>query len=247
MDENIKDIQIFLQAMKKDHLSREDFTKAFQDLVDVIVDTRNKLTEDTDSKNGSTKAEIEQSLSIVKSTLDTAISQMRAKVAETENTLRSDARTTLRMLEERIADVKKSIPNEYNDTEIRDILSDIHESMPEMPEEFDATEILKKITELEKEIDALKKRPVGSGGGVTNMRIIQAFKYILKTEAPVGNIDGLNTTYTVSQPIFAVLGMTLNGETIAQLPNYTIAGKTITFSTALTSAYSGKGFEIKFI
>ena len=50
-----------------------------------------------------------------------------------------------------------------------------------------------------------------------------------------------------SQPIFAVLGMTLNGETIAQLPNYTIAGKTITFSTALPSAYSGKDFEIKFI
>lgn len=87
----------------------------------------------------------------------------------------------------------------------------------------------------------------GTGGGVTNMRIQQAFKYILKTEAPVGAINGSNTAYTVSQPIFAVLSFSLNGETIAQLPNYTIKNKTITFSSALPAAYSGKDFEIKYI
>ena len=98
------------------------------------------------------------------------------------------------------------------------------------------------------EIEELKKRPTGTGGGgVSNARIQQAFKYILKTEAPVGDINGVNTSYTVSQPIFAVLAISLNGETIAQLPNYTISGKTITFSSALPSVYSGKDFEIKYI
>ena len=85
------------------------------------------------------------------------------------------------------------------------------------------------------------------GGGVTNMRIQQAFKYILKTEAPVGSIDGVNLSYTVSQPIFAILSMSINGETIAQLPNYTISGKTFTFTTALPASYSGKDWEIKYI
>lgn len=106
------------------------------------------------------------------------------------------------------------------------------------------------IDELKEENAKLKERlnrAASSGGGVTNMRIIQAFKYILKTEQPSGLIDGSNTTYTVTQPIFAVLAMSLNGETIAQLPNYTINGKTITFSSPLPAAYSGKDFEIKFI
>ena len=97
------------------------------------------------------------------------------------------------------------------------------------------------------ELVASKVPRTQPGGGVTNMRIIQAFKYILKTEQPTGAIDGVNTTYTVSQPIFAVLSFSLNGETIAQLPNYTIAGKSITFSSPLPSDYSGKDFEIKFI
>lgn len=93
----------------------------------------------------------------------------------------------------------------------------------------------------------LKGAPGANGAGVTNMRIAQAFKYILKTEAPTGAINGSNTAYTVSQPIFAVLSFSLNGETIAQLPNYTISNKTITFSSALPAAYSGKDFEIKYI
>lgn len=92
-----------------------------------------------------------------------------------------------------------------------------------------------------------ERLPKASGGGVTNLRIIQAFKYILKTEQPTGDIDGVNTEYTVTQPIFAILAFSLNGEVIAQLPNYTIAGKTITFSTALPAAYSGKDFEVKYI
>lgn len=96
--------------------------------------------------------------------------------------------------------------------------------------------------------DMMAKMPKPAiGGGVTNQRIQQAFKYILKTEQPVGAIDGANTEYTVSQPIFAVLAFSLNGEVVAQLPNYTIAGNKVTFSSALSSDYAGKDFEIKYV
>ena len=92
----------------------------------------------------------------------------------------------------------------------------------------------------------LKGQP-GAGGGVTNMRIAQAFKYILKTETVQGTIDGVNTAFTVSQPIFAILSLSLNGEVVAQLPNYTINGRTITFSSAIPADYSGLDFECKYI
>lgn len=99
--------------------------------------------------------------------------------------------------------------------------------------------------ELKKEIEEVKATK--GRGGVSAMAIANAAKYWVKTEAPSGDIDGVNTSYTVSQPIFAVLAFSLNGEVIPQIPNYTISGKTITFSTALPAAYSGTDFEIKYV
>lgn len=87
----------------------------------------------------------------------------------------------------------------------------------------------------------------GRGGGTSAIGVAQAFKYIAHTEVPVGDIDGANTTYTVRNTIFWIAGFTLNGENIAELPNFTYSGRTITFATALPAAYSGKDFECKYI
>jgi len=104
------------------------------------------------------------------------------------------------------------------------------------------------IKGLEEDLEELRRMSrTATGGGVTNLRIQQAFKYILKTEAPVGLINGSNTTYTVSQPIFAVLAFSISNAVITQLPNYTISGNTITFAVALPSAYSNRDFECKYI
>lgn len=138
----------------------------------------------------------------------------------------------------------ESLIKDYDDTSLRRELSELRSSIPELPEAFDPTPIFRKLKELE---DKLNTAPKVVQGGVTDMRIRQAFKYILKTEAPVGAIDGLNLSYTLSQPIFAILAFSLNGEVIAQLPNYTVHANTITFSTALPAVYSGKDFECKYI
>lgn len=98
--------------------------------------------------------------------------------------------------------------------------------------------------------DVVKKyAPVSTvrGGGTSAIGVAQAFKYIAHTEAPVGNVDGVNTTYTVKNTIFWIAGFSLNGEQIAELPNFTYTGRTITFTTALPAAYSGKDFEVKYI
>ncbi len=105
-----------------------------------------------------------------------------------------------------------------------------------------------KIKALEDEIEALKRMLRRKGGGGTSaMGVAQAMKRILKTEEPVGAINGVNKVYTVSSTIFAVFAFSLNGEVVTQLPNYTIAGNKITFAVALPAAYSGKDFEIKYI
>lgn len=101
------------------------------------------------------------------------------------------------------------------------------------------------IKGLDEELKKLSDRPIG--GGTSAIGVRQTFKYIAHTEEPVGLINGVNTTYTVKNDIFYVFGFTLNGEQIAEIPNFTYTGRTLTFATALPSAYSGKDFEVKYI
>lgn len=95
---------------------------------------------------------------------------------------------------------------------------------------------------IEKRVSAIPR-----GGGVSAGAVAHAFKYIAHTEEPVGAINGVNTTYTVKNDIWWIAGFTINGEQIAELPNFTYVNKTITFSVALPAAYSGKDFECKYI
>lgn len=236
-----------MQVINADNLSRKDFTEAFKGLVKAIKDTRELLNTETREANEATKKEVEQALDKALIKLDDAENKLIGMFNQHVKEMQSDARTTLRMIEQRLDAIQAEIPTEFDDITLREMIESVRKEIPEMPEAFDASEIMSEIEELEKEVQELKKRPVVTGGGVTNARIQQAFKYILKTEQPVGDIDGANKTYTLSQPIFAILSISINGEVIAELPNYTINGKNFKFSTALPAAYSGKDWEVKYI
>jgi hypothetical protein len=186
---------------------------------------------------------------------------------ELNNDNKDDIEALKGMLKTSIEEIKGLIPQETDltdinerllelenepedDTEYEVDILDIRNRFEALPQEekLDKTAIrglMDELARIEKKIDEAK---LSSGsGGVSNLRIQQAFKYILKTETPSGLIDGSNTTYTVTQPIFAVLSFIISGETMAQLPNYTIKGNSIIFATALPSVYSGKDFEVKYI
>ncbi len=63
------------------------------------------------------------------------------------------------------------------------------------------------------------------------------------TETPTGVIDSSNVTYTVLHSITTVISFAINGEFIHP-PEYSVAGSTITFVTALDVGLSGKAFTI---
>ena len=216
----------------KDTLSTENKSELLS-IVNKLQNTFDSLSKeiqervDTNLKGLSVrdKKETERKIEYTKSLLLNEIKVLRREIPEI------DLAPLKQELEKRIEDMEKKIPTLPKE---RDIDGMIRE--------------LKDWVEMEhkKLHDRLDSIPRGVGG-VTNLRIQQAFKYILKTEQPVGAIDGANLTYSLSQPIFAILSMSLNGETIAQLPNYTINGRNFTFSSALPSAYSGKDWEVKYI
>ena len=250
--------------------TKEEVVKLFKTLTDFVKEARTHLETVHDKLKEDFVKEATTALETVsnehKEKLSNEVKDVSGRQLEAEKRLSkgqednnkliySESRTLLRLMEQKVADLKEQIPEGYEDSELRRELENIRAAIPEVPPQFDPstilsdlTNLIQKVEKLEKDIEELKKRPIGTiGGGVTNMRIQQAFKYILKTEQPSGLINGSNTAYTVTQPIFAVLSFSLNGETIAQLPNYTISNKTITFSSALPAAYSGKDFEVKYI
>lgn len=250
LQKNTQLLGTLLQAMQADHLSREDFTKAFKSLFENIQRVREALKEETNKTVDSALARVDSKTSEALDRLDRETTKLESDYKAFVAEMKSDARTTLRMVEQRMAELSNDMPEEYDDEEMKQAIDKLRADFNalEIPKEFDATELTEQVDTNTKDIEELKSRPVGKGGGgVTNMRIAQAFKTILKTEQPVGDIDGANLTYTVSQPIFAILAMSLNGEVIAQLPNYTINGNTFTLSEALPSAYSGKDWEVKYI
>jgi DNA repair exonuclease SbcCD ATPase subunit len=234
-------------------VSREEVVALGKELADTIKKVGQVLNE----KTAQHSAELDTALKSALQTLEQSKQELSASVNENKEITKSEARTLKRYIDYEIQNLKglldgvaADIPDmDQHASAVAERIAEVEKRIPVLPKERDySTEINASKEELRAEIAALKQeiasRPVG---GVTNARIQQAFKYILKTEQPVGAINGVNLTYTLSQPIFAILSMSLNGETIAQLPNYTINGNTFTFSTALPSDYSGKDWEVKYI
>lgn len=256
-----------LLEVTNEGLTKTEFLNSFKLILAKLTELEKQLVLRLDDKTNSTIKELgklQEEFNLVieqaKRDGDSTFAGFRRRVMEGLNSL-----FTKNEINKRLKEVLDSTEEKIR--EIDDKLSQVRDGDKGEPGEkgkdADETkivaEVLNKIKLPEVEIEDVKglkeelerleaiKRLGGRGGGTSAMGVAQAFKWILKTEAPSGIINGVNTEYTVTQPIFAVLSFSLNGEVIAQLPNYTISGKKITFSTALPAAYSGKDFEIKYV
>lgn len=241
--------QFLNEAVRESEMKEilEDITTAFRELED-------KLGTVISNDRGITKQEIES--------IRVLIAEIKDELSEALSDEKTERETKhgeiMNGMEKRMEEIESKIPEIPNH---EDRFMSLEEGLKNVPPQLMAEEVrdrlellldderldVSAIKGVDTLIEKLAKKTGTVVGGVTNARIQQAFKYILKTESPVGDIDGVNTTYTVSQPIFAILSLSLNGETIAQLPNYVISGNTFVFSTALPVDYSGSDFECKYI
>lgn len=163
------------------------------------------------------------------------------------------------------------------------IVERIENDLPKLGEKFrDGLELLqgderlskesiKGIDEIEKDIDNLKKKPVGNefGGGA---RALYALADVDVSGVQVGDtliwggthwtagpqsggitlyseslksqtVDGVNVTFTTLHPITNVLNFSINNAYIHGA-EYTVSGSTITFLVAPAADLSGKEFDI---
>lgn len=116
---------------------------------------------------------------------------------------------------------------------------------PQFPPEVmqEMQEMLQRVKEVEEKAKTATRR-VG-GGGITDMGVTFSLGRLVKVETPTGDIDGVNTTYTVTQPIHAIFSFMINGEVIPDA-DFAVKGNSLVFTTAIPAAYSGKDFEIRY-
>jgi flagellar hook-basal body complex protein FliE len=220
---------------------REEFLASTKTIISHILKVEEKLIERVDNaiKN------INSQQDALKKATESDLRGITAKFEQSINNLLKQQENALKRFEE-MEQGKQGEPGKDAVIDESKIVADVLAKLPKVDEEDIE---IKDVKGLKEELDRLEamKLKGGRGGGVSALGVQQAFKWILKTEQPSGLINGVNLEYTVTQPIFAVLAFSLNGEVVAQLPNYTISGKKITFSTALPADYSGKDFEIKYV
>ena len=248
--------------MDDDAMTTEEFVQAFELVIGVVTEARN-LTERELLTIKEACQEVFQKLDNQKNEMFADIKERLLKLIDSKTSeFETKTESKLKDFEARVDKIEngKEADEERLTSQILSLIPPAKELQPETGEgiiqkinENDTILINsekvegldEKLKDLDEKITNIPKSR--GGGGVSAIGVAQAFKYIAKTEQPVGLINGSNTTYTVSSNIWWIAGFTLNGENIAQLPNFTFAGRTITFSSALPSAYSGKDFEIKYI
>lgn len=125
--------------------------------------------------------------------------------------------------------IKKSMPKIESPQPINeDYLVDLIKSI--LPEEqIQDDTLLKKMAELQQEIELLKKLPRSKkvekylhGGGTSAVTTFN--------ETPSGIVDGINNIFTVTNfPAVGSLRVYMNGQRLALTVDYTLIGKDITF------------------
>lgn len=240
----------FVNRMNADVLDRRDFERVVRKIIEMLK-KREAKQEDL-LKKAVTALE-----RMVQEKTRLSQSEMKKAVEKAVNDLKDQSSKVMRDQENSLNFIKDKVAS-YEDKRIDDelrLMSELEEKLKgiKIPEQFNPSSLVeqiniltKKTEEQDREIERLRKQKGRVGGGVTDIGVQASAGRSIVTETPSGLINGSNTDYTLTRSPNAILSFHINGQAIPSA-DYSIAGKTITFSTALPSALSGTEFEIVYI
>jgi hypothetical protein len=239
-----------LLEITNEGLTRKDFLDSFKTVVEQVLKLELKLIEKINQAN----KELSDNQNALKNATQADLRGLATRFEQSINSALKEQANGMNFIRDKVRNMKNGLDGKdgINGQDGRPGMdADENKIIQEVLKKIDLPELeIEKIKGLKETLDRLEtlgqQRRKG-GGGTSALGIANAAKYFVKTEKPSGTINGVNKAFTVSKPIMAVLSFSLNGEFIAQLPNYTISNKTVTFSEAIPSAYATKDFEIVYI
>jgi len=237
-------------------LTKAEFQASFKALMDLVLKTEKGLVE----RNQKINSEL---LTMFGSFANSATNKVSTEVAkkltdglkELKTALRNETKEIISELKTSIEEIKQNLSDSksVNEAKLDILAATLRKEMPVIPEQkvYDATPLTQEIEKLKDDIKLLGEEMTNVketrrfGGGHTDIGIIYTLGRIGKTETPSGAINGSNTVYTVSQPIHFIFSFSINGQAIED-SQYTVAGNTITFTSAIDASLSGTNFRIKY-
>lgn len=247
MATNEEKLKRLFSLMEEDSLTKEDFVKAFADVVKLVKKVESQLlTRATELTEMIKKAESKlgddnkSDLASVRKEVNKALEKALAEQANSLNFIRDKVRKITDGKDGSDGlDGKDGEDGKDGSPDTPDQIANKLESLPERKK--------LKISAIKGLEERLDKKVFGrGGGGITDIGVKAALGRMLTPETPSGAINGTNKAYTVSNTISNVIAFAINGQTIHP-SEYTTSGKTITFTTALDASLSGTSFTIVYV
>ena len=227
--------------------TKEEFLAFAKKIVDIIQ----KLRQENKDTADSLEKAFEQSTKSLGDNNDVSLIKVKSEVKKALDKSFKELSVSMNLVRDKVRKIK--VGEDGHTPTNSEIMALIKPLIPkaekvEMPnlDRFDEENerLSGKIDELEKKIDDMPTRRLGGTGGDAN--VAYSLNRLVKSETPSGAINGSNTAYTLTRIPKVILSFYINGIFIHPA-EYTQVGTTITFSTALPSSLSGKGFTITFV
>lgn len=241
----------FLETLNE-AVSRDDVVRLFEVLKKSIQAFRERMEQNMAQHKGEMVEHTKEAM--VK--MVEAKESFAAKFDQLRGEVKSDARTTMRLIDQKVNDLREEMPEMPMHREMERRIAEVEAKIPTLPEEKDVEGMLAELREWAegefKELrEMLRRRPIGTiggmfGGGHTDIGVQATLGRVVRQETPSGAINGSNVTYTVTQPINAVISFAINGQFITD-DEYTVAGRTITMDTAIDTSLSGTSFRVTYV
>jgi len=253
-EKNVRFLEKMTEFLGSEMITKEDFVHAFEQVAKAVEIVRLNLTQ----KFEQLQSKIDDKAEELESKNSASLSRLEEGVDKKTSKIKQDVEKKLQEIDVRMSQVKDG-----EDADESSILEAVVAQLPEHrealldgPDEIrNKLELLtdserlnmNAIMGLKEELEELRRirsRAVG-GGGTSAIGVQAALGRIIYTETPAGDIDSVNVTYTVNNDIHAIFSLGINGQMIHS-GEYTYAGRTLTFTTALPSDLSGTTFEITY-
>lgn len=226
MNENLDNLKLVLAALKEDHLGRKEFDERIKEVLTVMVSLRKHIEQ-----------EVEGAVNAFKGAQERQVAQQAQSLAELEK------RVDRLFVEEKLSEMSTANQSELESlrNQVQERLSALRDGVDgvdasEVDEEALAARVLARVKvpaaevvdteKLKKEIMSSIPQRLGSIGA----SVVHKF---IDDETPSGSINGSNVTfYLAKAPINGSLKLFLGGARQRVTEDFTLAGKTITFTIA---------------
>lgn len=214
-----------VSELKDIMVTKMQVKQVLEALIKKLQDGEKRLSEMVSQTDSALKADYEKFSKDVKDQID----DVKATAKKVKDDLLSDQRTLSRLFDQKLDELRMSVPDMYDDSAVMEKLTGLEKRLDDLniPEEFDSTELVEQLEELIEEHAAMKK-DLGRVKGAAN--VPSPVNWQRNETFSVGSSDTFITLAQAPGQAGAACIVWYQGQALEPGNHYTVDGNKITFS-----------------